>query len=86
MHHFIKMLFVAAALLLLTGCSKVNKENYDKLKMGMEYTEVTTILGKPTNCTESMGTRVCIWGSETKHIKVTFLGDKTAFFSNDGLQ
>ncbi|MGL5538127.1 MAG: lipoprotein, partial [Aeromonas veronii] len=25
--------------LLLTGCSKLNRENYDQLKMGMSYAE-----------------------------------------------
>lgn len=82
----VKILLIAAAILLLAGCSKLNKENYGKLKMGMEYNEVTGILGSPDNCTESMGTKSCIWGDEAKHIKVKFVGDKTALFSNTGLQ
>lgn len=39
------LLIVLATLLI--GCSKLNKENYDKLKVGMGYEEVVAILGKP---------------------------------------
>jgi hypothetical protein len=46
--------------LLLTGCgvsnTKVTKENYDKLKTGMTYEQVTEIMGKAdTNSESDMG-------------------------------
>ncbi len=42
--------------LLLTGCSKLNRENYDQLKMGMSYAEASTILGKAERCDDALGT------------------------------
>lgn len=80
------MLMIAAALLFTAGCSKLTKENYDKLKMGMEYTEVTALLGSPDNCSDTMGIKSCIWGTETKNISVNFLADKTVVFSSNGVK
>jgi len=37
----------------LAGCGKVTKENYEKLKLGMTYEQVTEILGQPDGKTES---------------------------------
>ncbi|MBN2282547.1 MAG: DUF3862 domain-containing protein [Deltaproteobacteria bacterium] len=71
---------------LLTGCSNVNKENYDKLKMGMTYTEVTDILGAPDNCSETMGAKNCLWGDDEVNIKVKFVVDKVVWMSNTGLK
>jgi len=64
----------------------VTKENYDKLKMGMEYSEVSALPGNPDTCTETMGTKSCIWGKEDKNITVNFLADKTVVFSNKGIK
>jgi len=84
-----KMKLLLLALLtipfLIMGCSKVSKENYDKLEMGMEYSKVTALLGNPNSCTESIGVKSCIWGNEAKNIKVNFLGDQTVVFSGTGL-
>ena len=82
----IKIIFITATLLLLIGCSKINQENYNKLQIGMKYPEVIAILGKATNCTESLGTKSCIWGNENKNITVNFIGDTCAIFSNTNLQ
>ncbi|UCD91431.1 MAG: DUF3862 domain-containing protein, partial [Desulfobacterales bacterium] len=38
------------SILALTGCSKVNKENYDKIKIGMSYEDAVKVLGKPDSC------------------------------------
>ena len=70
----------------MTGCSNVNKENYDKLKMGMTYTEVTDILGTPDNCSETMGAKNCLWGDDEVNIKVKFVVDKVVWMSNAGLK
>ncbi|MEJ2691350.1 MAG: DUF3862 domain-containing protein [Deltaproteobacteria bacterium] len=80
------ILVLLTALLFVVGCSKVTKENYDKVKMGMEYSEVTALLGKPDKCTESMGAKSCIWGNETKNITVTFMGDKVMVSSSTGIK
>ena len=78
------VLFLAA--LLLGGCSKLTKENYDKLKMGMAYAEVEQLLGKPDHCSDTMGANGCTWGDEKKNIKVVFLADKVMFFASEGLR
>ena len=80
------LVLLMTTLLFTAGCSKVTTENYNKLKMGMEYNDVTALLGSPDNCTESMGTKSCIWGDETKNIKINFVGDKTIIFSGTGLK
>lgn len=80
------ILVLLTAMLFMVGCSKVTKENYDKVKMGMEYSEVTALLGKPDKCTESMGAKSCIWGNETKNITVNFMGDKVMVSSSTGIK
>jgi hypothetical protein len=67
--------------LLLTGCgvsnTKVTKENYDKLKTGMTYEQVTEIMGKAdTNSESDMGEfgKIELWHYQLggKAIDVTF--------------
>ncbi len=83
-----KIHFIALALgaLLLTGCSKLNKENYDKLETGMSQEEVEAVIGGADECSKTMGTVSCIWGDENgKNVKVVFMADKAIGFSYDGL-
>jgi hypothetical protein len=68
------------------GCSKVSKENYDKLKVGMAYEEVVNIIGSPDSSSETFGTKTCLWGSGKKRIKVSFIGSKAVAFSSKGLR
>ena len=68
------------------GCSKITKENYDKLEIGMEYSEVITLLGKPDNCADTMGAKSCIWGNEAKNIRISFLAEKSVIFSSVGIK
>jgi hypothetical protein len=79
------LLVLCVVLLLCTGCSKMNRENYDKLKMGMSYKEATTLLGQSDTCDSAMGAKSCTWGSEQKNISVKFVADKVVFFSSKGL-
>lgn len=74
------------SILALTGCSKVNKENYDKIKIGMSFEEVVGVLGKPDTCEEPvLKTKSCIWGSSDKQIKIKFAGDIVAWRSSKGI-
>jgi len=41
------------AFALLTGCSKLTKENYDQVKVGMTKDQVTELLGKPGDKSET---------------------------------
>jgi hypothetical protein len=83
----IKYLIIAlvAALLLATGCSKLNKENYDKISMGMNYDEVISILGDANKCSGAVGVENCTWGGGEKYIKINFVGKKVVLFSSKGL-
>ena len=80
-----QILIGALVALLLTGCSKLNRENYDKLKTGISYAEASTILGKAESCEDKLGTTSCIWGKEGKNIKIRFIADKATFFSSEGI-
>lgn len=78
--------FLLGLMLTLAACSKLNLENYEALKMGMDKTQVESIIGGASECTETLGSESCIWGSETgKHIKINFVADKAVLFSHDGL-
>ena len=50
--------------LLLTGCSKLNRENYDKLKMGITYAEASAILGKAERCDDASHYIFAFWQAE----------------------
>ncbi len=76
--------FLVSCLVLVfcLGCgSKVNQGNYDKLKQGMTFEEVKSILGAPT--TEggggiaSLTGKSCEWKDGDKSIKVVFVNDKS---------
>lgn len=82
-----KMLAVIFGALALTACSKLTKENYDKLEMGMSLKEVSAVLGSADDCGKTMGTEACVWGDEeAKHIKIVFMADKAVTFSYEGLE
>ena len=79
---------IAAALLLsfvLFGCSKLNRENYDKIEPGMEYEQVISIIGDPDKCDAVMSAKNCVWGDENKNITIKFIADKVVFSSMKGL-
>jgi hypothetical protein len=74
-----------AALLLVMGCSKLTKDNYNKLSMGMNYDEVISILGEADECSGAVGVQNCTWGGGEKYIKVNFIAKKVVLFSAKGL-
>lgn len=81
--------FGALALMLiaaLLGCSKLSTENYDKLKMGMSFAEVRTLLGDPTRCDDLMTVRSCTWGDENRHVNVSFVADQVVLFNATNLR
>jgi hypothetical protein len=75
-------LFISIA---LVGCSKLNRENYDKIKVGMEYREVVSIIGKPDKCDDTIGVKNCIWGNENKNITINFVAGRVVVPSMKGL-
>jgi outer membrane protein assembly factor BamE (lipoprotein component of BamABCDE complex) len=78
-------LIVAVALSAL-ACSKVTAENYAKVKSGMEYKEVTSILGNPASCDDIVGFKSCKWGDDKSHITVRFAGDAVIMSSATNLR
>ena len=73
------------ASLILFSCSKVNRENYDKIKMGMEYSQVIELIGNPDKCDAALGMKNCVWGNETKNITIGFIAEKVALPTMTGL-
>ncbi|AYC34650.1 outer membrane protein assembly factor BamE [Pseudomonas cavernae] len=71
---------------LLAACSKLNQENYSKLKTGMAKAEVETLLGSPTECSGAAGFSSCTWGDQQTFISVQYAGDKVLMFSGKGLK
>ncbi len=85
----LKTLSIAGLALMLgtlAGCSKLSKENYDKLEAGMDKAEVEAIIGSPDKCEEALGAEACVWGDDDKNIKVKLVAGKAVFFSNAGLK
>lgn len=82
----VKLATIGMCTLALTACGKINQDNYDKLSVGMDYSEVENIIGSPDNCDTTLGVKSCIWGDEAKHIKVSFALDKATVFTNKGLK
>ena len=79
------LILVFLLLISFLSCSKVNKENYDVLKIGMEYAEVEEILGNPDDCNSALKSKRCTWGNNNKYIKVTFVANRVLFFEGKGL-
>ena len=79
------LLMAALAVLLLTACSRVNRENYEKLSFGMDYAEAVTILGEPDHCKDVFNTRACTWGDEKKNIAIKIVAGKVVFLQATGI-
>jgi hypothetical protein len=82
----IRTVLMMGLMLVLLGCSKLTLENYNKITMGMEYNEVTQLIGSPAHCDDVMGVRTCQWGDDKRSINVNFVGGKVLLFSSHNLQ
>lgn len=82
----ISYLLLAAALLFLTGCTRLTKSNYDKIKTGMTYDEVVKIIGKPEHCSEAIGLSSCEWKSGDAVVKINFIADQVTLTTAEGLK
>ncbi len=71
---------------LLAACSKLNQENYSKLKTGMNKADVEALLGSPTECSGALGVSSCTWGDEKTFISVQYAGDKVLMYAGQGLK
>lgn len=79
-----KLFTIAAIALLLTACSKVDLEHYEKITVGMDKTEIETLLGSADKCEEKTLHSNCTWGNDSKHIAVTLVSNKVTLYSKKG--
>ena len=79
-------IMLVLVLLVFMGCSKLSKENYDKIQVGMSYAQVTDIFGKATNCDSFAGMSDCTWGDDKHYIKVKLVADKVMFMHSQGVE
>ena len=84
------MLLVLFVLTLMAACKlepdRVTKENYDKLKLGMSYEEVSEILGLPADTSTRFGLKQYTWVEEDRHIHAKFLADNAVYYSSRNLK
>ncbi len=69
----------------LVACSRITPENYDKIKLGMDYQQVVEILGEADRCDAALGAKSCIWGNDRKNIKIQFIAEKVVIPTMKGL-
>ncbi len=82
----LRSLALLSLCVVLTACSKINQENYSKIKAGMEKAEVEQLLGTPTECSGALGMSSCTWGDEKSFISVQYAADKVLMYSGQGLK
>ncbi len=80
------LIAIAAVAVLLSGCSKLTPENYAKLKSGLTYAEVKSILGEPARCDDLVGFKSCRWGDDSRNITVRFAGDQVVLYSAENVR
>ena len=83
---WIVTMLLVVVLFIAAGCSRLTMDNYNKIKGGMTYNEVTSILGSPDKCSDIIGVRNCVWGDEKKSVTVSFVGDKVLLFSANNIR
>jgi hypothetical protein len=75
-----------ALALALAACSRVTAENYARIKVGMTFEEVKSVLGSPDRCSDVMGAKSCMWGNDARYIRVNFIGDQAVIFNAENLR
>lgn len=82
-----RILPALAALALLTACSKLTAENYNKVKLGQTFEEVQALIGKPDQCDDVMTAKNCTWGKKGgAQANISFVGNKVVLFSAQNLR
>ena len=90
---FILRVAVVCLLLLVSGCARVSRENYEKIETGMTLSQVESILGRGTEQSGVGGAigdvggsaKVVRWGDENRSITVTFVNDQVVAKAQQGL-
>lgn len=83
----IKKTAIALSLfVLLVGCNKLTQENYNKLSVGMDRTNVEQLFGKPDNCQNVMMATNCSWTNKEANVQVQFVDNKVVTYFSKNLK
>ncbi|MDF2487723.1 MAG: lipoprotein [Pseudomonas sp.] len=82
----LRNLVLLSVCMFLAACSKINQENYSKLKSGMTKAQVEQLLGAPTECSGALGMSSCTWGDEKSFISIQYAADQVLLYSGQGLE
>jgi hypothetical protein len=85
MRFLLKYQLLLLSITLLSACSKLTQENFDKIKTDMEYSKVVELLGDPSRCDTLLIAKSCVWGDDKKKIDIKFVADKVVLTSSVGL-
>jgi Domain of Unknown Function with PDB structure (DUF3862) len=78
----------------ITGCSKITRDNYDKIQVGMNVSDVKKILGDSKEKTNSASVdlgivgfsgETLIWRENQQSITIVFVNDQVMMKSQAGL-
>ncbi|MCC5879541.1 MAG: DUF3862 domain-containing protein [Idiomarina sp.] len=78
-------LLIVALLLIGCGNPKVNRTNYHMIDVGMRLSELEHMLGQPDWCDDYQRPTECRWGTDDKHIEVTFVARRVVATKSTGL-
>lgn len=78
---------------LVAGCSKVSRDNYEKIETGMTMDEVESILGSGEVVTGGgaaigdfeLSGKVMRWGTEEQGVEIVFVNNKVTAKAQEGL-
>ena len=82
----LRLLLPLLAFMTLTACSKLTLANYDQLKLGMNFKEVSALIGEPDKCDEVLGVRSCLWQRGESKVEVNFIGDQVILLNASQLK
>jgi hypothetical protein len=90
---FILRVAVMCLLMLVSGCARISRENYEKIETGMTLSQVESILGMGTEESGAGGAigdigasaKVVRWGDENRSITVTFVNNQVVAKAQQGL-
>ncbi len=76
---------VVLFLMSLPACSKLTVENYNRIKIGMDYAEVVKILGNASECDSIFNAKNCVWNDGKKNVTIKFVADKVVILTSGNL-
>ena len=84
------VLALTAMVVLVAACSveppsRVTKENYDQLKLGMTLEAVMEILGAAPYHSKRLGVQQYTWADGERHIHAKFIAGRAIYYSSKGL-